>query len=131
MSPVVSSGPRWRGTEPWRRPERTSWPQWRTGAANVKAFDAELDTLRGTICEMGGLAEAAIREAMEALVRRDHEAAGRVVRRDKKIDALETEIERAAVQIMAVRAPMADDLREVVAALIDCSEMELRHRMVA
>ena len=83
----------------------------------IKAFDAELDTLRGSICEMGGLAEAAIRDAMQALVRRDADAAAEVVKRDKKIDALESEIERQAVQIIALRAPMADDLREVVAAL--------------
>ena len=84
---------------------------------NIDTLDAELDRLRGTICEMGGLAETAISDAMRALVRRDHEAAALVVERDRKIDALEAEIERDAVQIMAVRAPMADDLREVVAAL--------------
>ena len=83
----------------------------------VKAFDEELDQLRAGICEMGGLAEAAIREAMEALVRRDATAAAGVVERDRRIDALEAEIERRAVQIIALRAPMADDLREVVAAL--------------
>jgi len=88
-----------------------------TTGHTIKAFDAELDTLRGTICEMGGLAEAAIQDAMEALVRRDHEAAGKVVERDKRIDELEGQIERQAVQIIALRAPMADDLREVVAAL--------------
>jgi phosphate transport system protein len=83
----------------------------------IRAFDAELDTLRGTICEMGGIAEQAIADAMEALVRRDVEAARRVVERDHRLDALETEIERQAVQIIALRAPAADDLREVVAAL--------------
>jgi phosphate transport system protein len=83
----------------------------------LKAFDDELDQLRGSISEMGGLAEAAIRDAMDALVRRDHEAAAAVAARDAKIDALEHEIERNAVQIIALRAPMADDLREVVAAL--------------
>ncbi|MGE0179983.1 MAG: phosphate signaling complex protein PhoU [Sphingomonas sp.] len=88
-----------------------------TQGHTVKAFDEELDTLRATIAEMGGLAEAAISEAIDALVRRDSEAAARVVERDARIDALETEIERSAVQIIALRAPMADDLREVVAAL--------------
>jgi len=83
----------------------------------IKAFDEELDTLRATISEMGGLAEQAIREAMQALVNRDAAAAEEIVKRDKKIDALEAEIERRAVQIIALRAPMADDLREVVAAL--------------
>jgi phosphate transport system protein len=88
-----------------------------TTGHTIKAFDEELDQLRATICEMGGLAEAAIREAMTALARRDHAAAAAVVERDKKIDALEHEVERLAVQIIALRAPMADDLRDVVAAL--------------
>ena len=88
-----------------------------TGAHTVKAFDQELDQLRGLIAEMGGLAEAAITGSMRALVQRDSEAARRIVEGDKKIDALEGEIERMAVQIIALRAPMADDLRAVVAAL--------------
>lgn len=59
----------------------------------------------------------AISKSMSALMRRDTDAAARVVEADKRIDALEAEAERAAVQIIALRAPMADDLREVVAAL--------------
>jgi phosphate transport system protein len=54
---------------------------------------------------------------MRALVQRDTEAATRVIQNDRRIDALEAEIERNAVQIIALRAPMADDLRDVVAAL--------------
>ena len=88
-----------------------------TGAHTVKAFDQELDQLRGLIAQMGGLAEAAITDAMRALMQRDTEAAQQVIDNDKKIDVLEGEIERNAVQIIALRAPMADDLRDVVAAL--------------
>jgi phosphate transport system protein len=83
----------------------------------LKAFDQDLDQLRASIAEMGGLAEAAIADSMRALVNRDAAAAQRVIEDDKKLDALETEIERLAVQIIALRAPMANDLREVVAAL--------------
>ena len=83
----------------------------------VKAFDEDLDQLRGMIAEMGGLAENAIRESMQALVQRDTDAASGIVERDSKIDALEIEVERRAVQLIALRAPMADDLRDVVAAL--------------
>ena len=54
---------------------------------------------------------------MTALVRHDSEAAQRVVEDDRKIDALEAQVDQLAVQIIALRAPMADDLREVVAAL--------------
>ena len=88
-----------------------------TSGHTVKAFDEELNRLRGTILEMGKLAEAAIREAMQALVDRDEAAAARVVEGDGRIDALEAQVERDAVQIIALRAPMADDLRDVVAAL--------------
>jgi phosphate transport system protein len=86
-------------------------------AHTVKAFDDDLDQLRATISEMGGLAEAAISGSMRALVQRDTEAALRIVEEDHKIDALEAEIEKQAVQIIALRAPMADDLRDVIAAL--------------
>jgi len=83
----------------------------------ITPFDEELDTLRGTVCEMGGIAEQAIIDAMEALVRGDLDAARRVVERDRRIDALETEIETKVVEIIASRSPSQDELREVVAAL--------------
>ncbi|MBB3692786.1 phosphate signaling complex protein PhoU [Sphingomonas sp. BK580] len=83
----------------------------------VKAFDQDIGQLRGLISQMGGLAESAIAEAMVALQRGDAEQAARVAAGDRKIDALEAEVERTAVRIIALRAPMADDLREVVAAL--------------
>lgn len=83
----------------------------------VKAFDEDITRLRGLIAEMGGLAEVAIAESLDALVRGDEELAEKVVARDKRIDALETEVDKLAVRIIALRAPMADDLREVIAAL--------------
>jgi len=83
----------------------------------VKVFDNEIGELRGLIAEMGGRAEAAIAQAMEALVHRDLALADRVVIEDRKIDRLEQEVERLAVRIIALRAPMADDLRDVIAAL--------------
>lgn len=83
----------------------------------VKAFDEDITRLRGLIAEMGGLAEVAIQEAMDSLARGDEELANAVVERDKKLDALEMEVDKLAVRIIALRAPMADDLREVIAAL--------------
>ena len=83
----------------------------------VKAFDEDITRLRGLIAEMGGLAEVALQEAMEALVKGDDDLADKVIRGDKKIDALETEVDNLAVRIIGLRAPMADDLREVIAAL--------------
>nr|WP_145916943.1 phosphate signaling complex protein PhoU [Erythrobacter sp. QSSC1-22B] len=83
----------------------------------VKAFDEDITRLRGLIAEMGGLAEVAVQDAIEALVRGDDELAMRVVKGDRKIDELESEVDKLAVRIIALRAPMADDLREVIAAL--------------
>ncbi len=83
----------------------------------VKAFDEDITRLRGLIAEMGGLAEVAIEEAMRALVSGDEELARTVVERDKKLDALEAEVDTMAIRIIALRAPMADDLREIIAAL--------------
>ena len=83
----------------------------------VKAFDEDITRLRGLIAEMGGLAEVAIEEAMQALINGDEELAKGVVERDKKLDALEVEVDRLAIRIIALRAPMADDLREIIAAL--------------
>jgi phosphate transport system protein len=88
-----------------------------TGGHTLKAFDQDIDRLRALISQMGGLAEHAIGEAMRCLVQRDTEGALRVVEDDKKLDALEVETERRAVQLIALRAPMAGDLREIVAAL--------------
>jgi len=83
----------------------------------LKAFDEDLDRLRALISQMGGLAEHAIGEAMRCLMQRDVEGAERIVQDDVKLDALEIETERQAVQLIALRAPMAGDLRDVVAAL--------------
>ena len=88
-----------------------------TSGHTLKAFDQDLDQLRACIAEMGGRAEAAIRDAMVALMQHDTDLASRVVEEDRKIDLLEAEVERNVVQIIALRAPMADDLRDVVAAL--------------
>jgi len=95
-----------------------------TTGHTVKAFDDDLGQIRALVSEMGGRAEAAITEALAALVRRDLDAAARIVEDDKKIDALEAEIERQVVRLIALRAPMADDLREVLAAMKIASVVE-------
>ena len=83
----------------------------------VKAFDEDITRLRGLIAEMGGLAEMAVQQAMEAMLQGDEALAAEVVERDKKLDKLEAEVDAMAVRMLALRAPMADDLREIIAAL--------------
>lgn len=83
----------------------------------VKAFDEDITRLRGLIAELGGLAELAIQQSLEAIVTGDEALAMEVVERDSKMDALEAEVDAMAVRMLALRAPMADDLREIIAAL--------------
>lgn len=83
----------------------------------VKAFDQDIKQLRALISQMGGLAEQAIHDAMKALQRGDTALAEEVRKKDKAIDAIESEVEKLVVRLIALRAPMADDLREVIAAL--------------
>ncbi len=83
----------------------------------VKAFDEDIKHLRALISQMGGLAEEAISDAMTALERGDVALAKQVRSKDKAIDAIEAEVEKLAVRVIALRAPMADDLRDCVAAL--------------
>ena len=95
-----------------------------TGGHTIKAFDDDLDRLRALISQMGGLAEHAITEAMRCLVQRDTEGAAKIVEDDKKLDVLEIETEKRAVRLIALRAPMAGDLRDVVAAMKISSVVE-------
>ncbi len=73
---------------------------------------------------MGGLAEAQLQAAIEALVARDAEEAARVVKSDVRIDQLERQISNQTIRMLALRQPMAQDLRQVVAALKISSDIE-------
>jgi phosphate transport system protein len=83
----------------------------------LKAFDHDLAELRALITDMGSFAEAAIEEAMRCLVEHDLDGARQLVEADVQLDELEAEAERRVVELIALRAPMADDLREAIAAL--------------
>lgn len=83
----------------------------------VKAFDDDITRLRGLVAQLGGLAEQGLRDAMVALASGREDLARDVIARDKQLDALEVEIDKLAIRTIALRAPMADDLREIIAAL--------------
>ncbi len=90
----------------------------------VKSYDEELNQLRSMISRMGGLAEAQLTGAIDALGERNEEKAQRIIAADRSIDILEKEAETLAVQMIALRSPMADDLREIVSALKISSILE-------
>ena len=95
-----------------------------TTAHTVKSFDDDIAQLRAVISRMGGLCETQIAAAVDALMSRNSEAARVVIDADKRMDALEAEAEALAVRIIALRAPLAGDLREIVAALKIASVLE-------
>ncbi|WP_158045835.1 phosphate signaling complex protein PhoU [Skermanella pratensis] len=90
----------------------------------VVAFDTELTTLHRKIAEMGGLAEEQLMRAMEALVSRDENLASSIIGRDAEIDRGEAEVEALAVRVLALRQPMAKDLRQVITALKVSTNLE-------
>ena len=90
----------------------------------VRSYDEELRRLRDMVARMGGLAERQVADATRALVRRDTDLATEVVGRDAQIDALEREVEAFCVRLLALRQPMAQDLRVIVAAMKASNDLE-------
>ena len=90
----------------------------------LKAYDQELGELRQLVAEMGGRTERQIRGAIESLVRRDEHLARSVIAADVEVDRLEHLIEDTAVHLIAKHAPLAVDLREMVAALRIAIDLE-------
>jgi len=90
----------------------------------VKSYEDELNALTADCARMGGLTEAQVADALEAVVRRDQALAEAVVGRDERLDLLEADIERKAIRLIALRQPMANDLRKTVAAMKIASNLE-------
>ena len=95
-----------------------------TGEHIVKSYDLELQGLNNDLIKMGGLAETQIARAVESVVQRDPELAIRVVNDDDLIDDMNHEINIQTTRLMALRQPMAQDLRLIVAALKISSDLE-------
>ncbi len=90
----------------------------------ARAYDEELHQLNNTIAEMGGLAEGQLGAAIEAVATRDTELAARVVEGDVQVDQLERDVNNLAIRLLALRQPVARDLREIFAALKIASDLE-------
>ena len=90
----------------------------------VTGYDQDLRRLENMITEMGGLAEAQLADAINALIKFDTEQATAIVENDKRIDALESEIDAFTINLIALRQPMADDLRVVITGLKIATNIE-------
>ena len=89
-----------------------------------KAVDTDLDVLSHAVAAMGDLAVAQVRAAVDVFSRHDLHAAAKVVRADDALDIQDMEIERNAVRFIALRQPMADDLRRPIAAMKIAMQLE-------
>jgi phosphate transport system protein len=90
----------------------------------IKSYDQELQRLDNTIAEMGGMAESQLAAAIDAVAKRDSDLATEVIENDAKVDELEHEVESLVVRLLALRQPMARDLRQIVAALKTATDLE-------
>jgi phosphate transport system protein len=90
----------------------------------VKSYEDELNHLAAEVARMGGLAEAQVSDAVAAVVRRDVPMAEAVVARDERLDAMEADIERLSIRMIALRQPMANDLRKTVSAMKIANNLE-------
>ena len=90
----------------------------------VKSFDDELKDLARSIAEMGGQAEELVGNSIRALLGADGGLARVVIASDKNIDAMHRRIEEHAILVIARRQPMAQDLRETIAAIRISSDLE-------
>ncbi len=90
----------------------------------IKSYDQELQRLDNAIAEMGGMAETQLAASIDAVAKRDSDLATEVIENDAKVDELEREVESLVVRLLALRQPMARDLRQIVAALKTATDLE-------
>ncbi|MBP2311930.1 phosphate signaling complex protein PhoU [Azospirillum soli] len=83
----------------------------------VTAFEDAMKRLKASIVQMAGAAEAQIDQALACLTQRNPDLAREIVESDARLDSYEHEIEAHCMRMLVLRQPVADDLREVIAAL--------------
>jgi len=90
----------------------------------VKSFEDDLQRLRSMVIEMGELTCRQIDTVIEAAERTDRNLAGRVIEREPEADRQQHRIDDLVVRLLALRHPLANDLRQVLAALATANELE-------
>jgi len=90
----------------------------------AKSYQSELNSLDTMVAQMGGLAEQALGQAIDALCHSDPELAEATLENDRAIDRLERLVDDLAISIIARRAPIASDLRQIVTAIRIAVELE-------
>jgi phosphate transport system protein len=90
----------------------------------VKSFTEQLETMSNCVAQMGGLVESQFANAIEAIARRDTALAEGAIGTDERVDQLQQSVEEQALRVLALRQPMAGDLRATLTAIKIASELE-------
>src|SRR5579864_6767420 len=90
----------------------------------VKSFTEQLEMLANAVAQMGGLAEAQFANAIEAIAKRDAKLAEAAIGSDERVDHIQQTVEDQALKVLALRQPMAVDLRDTLAAIKIAYELE-------
>ena len=88
------------------------------------AYEAELATLREKLVLMGSLAEEILTKGVQAYVERDTELARATIKIDRRINRTEVELDELCMRILAMRQPVASDLRFITTALKIVTDLE-------
>jgi len=90
----------------------------------IRSFDEELAQLSADVARMGGLAEAQVAACIEAMAKHDVALAEAIVARDDRLDAMEMEIDQSCTRLVALRQPVANDLRRTLSAIKIAGSLE-------
>ncbi len=89
-----------------------------------KQFDTELESIRASVLQMGGLVESQIKNAIESLINGDVSLMNRVIAEDHRVNAMEVKIDEACSQMIARRQPTAGDLRLIMTVVKTITDLE-------
>ncbi|MBE1236670.1 phosphate signaling complex protein PhoU [Phaeovibrio sulfidiphilus] len=95
-----------------------------TDRHTVRSYDEDLKGLTATILEMGALAESQFARAAKAMATRDTALAREVIEGDARVDALERDVNERSIRLLALRQPMADDLRYIISGFKISADLE-------
>ncbi len=90
----------------------------------VSAYDADLNALNAKMSEMGSLTEDMLSDVIKSLKKRDNELATAVIAQDTRVNKLQEEIDEDALRIIALRHPLATDLRKVMGTVRVANDLE-------
>ncbi len=89
-----------------------------------KQFDSELESIRASVLQMGGLVESQIKNAIQALINNDVALMNRVIEEDHRVNAMDVKIDEACSQTIARRQPTASDLRLIMTVVKTVTDLE-------